>query len=82
MISSWYFEIADKQLFVYLPVLVDAGIFFGAVGITVAKMPEDQRRKLIEGLKSFKDSITNLSLAAIFGGGIPGNGGVGSAGEV
>jgi predicted neutral ceramidase superfamily lipid hydrolase len=76
VISNYHFEIPSNQLFVYLPALVDLGIFIAAVGIAIARMPEDQRRKLVEGLKGFRDSIANLLPAALLptgAGGVPGN---------
>jgi len=76
VIFSYHFEIPNNQLFVYLPVLVDLGIFIAAVGIAIARMPEDQRGKLVDGLKGFRDSVANLLPAALLptgAGRVPGN---------
>jgi hypothetical protein len=65
MISIYHFEIPSHQLFVYLPALVDLGIFIAAVGIAIADMPDDRRQKLVEGLKGFRDLVANILPAAL-----------------
>jgi hypothetical protein len=77
----WKFDIADKQMFVYVPILVDLGIFLAAIGLTIVHKSPQERTELMEGLRSFKELVTNLSLAALCGGGSAGSGAVNDGAE-
>jgi hypothetical protein len=52
-----------------MPALVDLGIFLAAIGITILHKKPEERAELMEGLRSLRELVANISLAGLCGGG-------------
>ncbi|KAH8755973.1 hypothetical protein F5882DRAFT_47829 [Hyaloscypha sp. PMI_1271] len=72
--AQWKYNIRVDQLFVYVPALVDLGIFLAAIGITIVHKTPEEQAELMEGLRTVMEFITNFSLARLCGGGSGDNG--------